>query len=538
MASKGNAYTRRAFVELPESQIIQILNLGAKKLAMDGNGIERIKKAFAGQEYKLAKFERRCLDASLPLTVVMPARCRENSVTATAALLYMLKNPDDPIGEEIKVMFLKSSIEITFVRADKIKCATPSFESIEPSKVITLMLMMYLSEEHFTDEQFGYALKYAMTAMKPTKAPPPDEIAAVAACCDIPLNYRSLGEYKQFWENYGKRLLEKSPACVAPFRVFDTIVEDCGVAGENLADTLITKSMAYDAISAVVWGIDSWVMDKDIETYRRRNSFELMSLISGAAWEKDSIKEAFPFALLLRVMCEKYAKEIKENLRQKMFRESERASPSTEVDVEELHNRIAELEKMCALAKKREDELYQMRRSAQKRSDALQAKLAATQVENKHLRELIEENTLQDEADETSSTARPCLEEIMGGDVFDLEDEEDCAVRLDEILQKGRTVFVGGNENLMKKFCARHPGAIAIHNRQIASCDALIRNADAVLFKVDSISHGLYEKCKGIAQAAQTPFAYISDIASVKLMEKEVCELLENIFLERSATNG
>lgn len=78
-----------------------------------------------------------------------------------------------------------------------------------------------------------------------------------------------------------------------------------------------------------------------------------------------------------------------------------------------------------------------------------------------------------------------------------------------------------------------NPNAITIHNKEIAVCDNLIKNADAVFFKVDSMSHGLYEKCKSIAQKANVPVAYIPEITSVKMIEKTAYEMLTSMLVKK-----
>ena len=59
------------------------------------------RQAFYGAEFKLKQMERLCLEARLPVTVLLPEARRANSLTITAALLYAIRT-DDSICSKIK----------------------------------------------------------------------------------------------------------------------------------------------------------------------------------------------------------------------------------------------------------------------------------------------------------------------------------------------------------------------------------------------------------------------------------------------------
>ena len=95
---------------------------------------------------------------------------------------------------------------------------------------------------------------------------------------------------------------------------------------------------------------------------------------------------------------------------------------------------------------------------------------------------------------------------------------------LTEYEQRYRIIIAGGNENLMKKFRTTHHDIVIINYARIANCEAVVRNADILLFKTDCISHSLYDKCKDIANTCKVPYGYIPETTSINLIEQIICE--------------
>ena len=151
-----------------------------------------------------------------------------------------------------------------------------------------------------------------------------------------------------------------------------------------------------------------------------------------------------------------------------------------------MHKELSELRKANNSLLLQRDELQRYRESSLKRENALQAKLEKALDEISQLEQALDEDNINLDDSQAEGPALELSIELGDGS-FDLDDEEDYSLRLNGLLGENKVVFVGGNENLMKKFRNRNPNAITIHNKEIAVCDNLIKNADAVFFKVDSI---------------------------------------------------
>lgn len=95
------------------------------------------------------------------------------------------------------------------------------------------------------------------------------------------------------------------------------------------------------------------------------------------------------------------------------------------------------------------------------------------------------------------------------------------------VFEKHKIVFIGGYEtSVMAKFAQRNPAAIVIPLSKIVASEALIENADAILFKTDHLSHSAYFKVKQIAYKKRIPFDYLSSGTNVQNLEKSTAETL------------
>lgn len=315
----------------------------------------------------------------------------------------------------------------------------------------------------------------------------------------------------------------------------------CKFVLEDLSGSIDTLCFAYHyerlasqltegAVVCLKGSLISLSEDEDGE-YRFKTKEELYGIAKNDNVLKQGIDTAFTFALFINMMCEKYSKEVKASLRKELFGNVSKNHVS-ESRNEKMHKELSELRKANNSLLLQRDELQRYRESSLKRENALQAKLEKALDEISQLEQALDEDNINLDDSQAEGPALELSIELGDGS-FDLDDEEDYSLRLNGLLGENKVVFVGGNENLMKKFRNRNPNAITIHNKEIAVCDNLIKNADAVFFKVDSMSHGLYEKCKSIAQKANVPVAYIPEITSVKMIEKTAYEMLTSMLVKK-----
>lgn len=243
----------------------------------------------------------------------------------------------------------------------------------------------------------------------------------------------------------------------------------------------------------------------------------------------------FSAALCVRLLSEQLCSEVKENLRVefsggKKGRKENDGTDAATVLQRKLDDAIIAREKAERALSETETLLMQSR----KRESALFCQ--------------IEKARLEKEAAEDDKSSEPPLNEEPAPAENECPESADCERNdsdafdyrafLSEIFSQKKIGIVGGNENLIKKFRQRNPDAIIVEKNKAGTCDQTIRGCDIVLFKSDSISHLLYNKCKSIAQKSGIPFGYIANVASPERMEKSVYEALVGISDEFDANKG
>lgn len=153
----------------------------------------------------------------------------------------------------------------------------------------------------------------------------------------------------------------------------------------------------------------------------------------------------------------------------------------------------------------------------QKRISQLEAELEELKRQNAELRQDVE-GLLPHPADADSMPA------VDGADVA----TTDYRAMLSSVFDAHKIVFIGGYETtVMQKFAQRNPSAVVIPLARIASSEAQIENADAILFKTDHLSHSDYFKVKSIAYRKHIPFDYLGDGTNVQRLEANAVKILK-----------
>lgn len=148
--------------------------------------------------------------------------------------------------------------------------------------------------------------------------------------------------------------------------------------------------------------------------------------------------------------------------------------------------------------------------------EQLKAELVELQRQNAELR--------QDVADLLPSPA--AADETPAADAADAA-PVDYRPLLASVFESHKIVLIGGYEtSVMAKFSQRNPAAIVVPLARIATSEAQIDNADAILFKTDHLSHSDYFKVKSIAYKKRIPFDYLAGGTNVQRLEKDVAETL------------
>lgn len=239
-------------------------------------------------------------------------------------------------------------------------------------------------------------------------------------------------------------------------------------------------------------------------------------------------------ALQVRMLAEKYAAEVKYSIRLELFGDAK--NPSVKSDgsaagaaIQRMQKKLDEAKEMAERAIQAKDSAETLLAQAKKRESALSEKVEMLTAELRSMQTMWVDHSI------CCNEALPVQEEeedddeIEEDEVLQEVDSVDYSLMLQPIFQNHTIAIVGGNPNLMKKFRGRNPDALLIEKSKTSTCDQALSQADVLLFKTDSMSHVQYNKCKGIAKRLGIPVGYISNLASVELMEKEVYFTLNEI---------
>lgn len=243
----------------------------------------------------------------------------------------------------------------------------------------------------------------------------------------------------------------------------------------------------------------------------------------------DIYNTLIPLALCIQSLSAAYLEEFRANLYRETFgvaQEEDKAFGAAARYEKRIETLQKELEENRKTQKRLEQEVTQksdLLEKSRKRENALSVKLGYAQEEIDSLLEQLPEPS--ESADTCSAELKEGPPEKVGEETeITLEPSPSFRRELQALFKKYRVVIVGGHQNLIKRLPPIYPELRCIGNGDLASCDALLKNADIVLFKTDNLSHSLYNKCKSLAVHNNIPFGYIPNVVSMSRLEQSLFE--------------
>lgn len=296
----------------------------------------------------------------------------------------------------------------------------------------------------------------------------------------------------------------QSSAYFNPYNAASCISTYSGLRINNfIRGSLITKKMRSEISTAIAFSANEMDITKG----------ERIALSPG---QELLMYTNISYLMMIRLITKKYVEEQKERIREELFSSNSQSDISTNPA-----KALRERDKALNLAKSMEaqaSEAHAKQASALKREGALQIKLqeaeekiAAIEKELKEAHYLLDLLSPDDVADDNQENA---TDEPIEFDknIESLEYPE----LLAPLLSKYKVVLVGGNKNLINKLTSRNPDVTCIDRERIGTCESLIRNADYVFLKADSMSHTLFWKCRNLATNSNTPYSFISGTSTVE----------------------
>lgn len=510
----------------PRLEVITLLNLATPTLSRKKAFVDKVKKMF--DKDVLLQTERICFETSLPATVILPAAMRENSVVLTAAF-YLMNRGKAKLEVKDKV-FISKEISETFhheVESMAVFLKENEFRTdvcetmfgIHPEiisvlfVVITSELGRDIPEESILKIWDGYR-KFINPIQDTWEG---DAVATIKKRDNFVGSHKSFGGYINTWMENQSLSNPRKTLSTNPFTLFARAALSAGMDLSSFFpdEILVTKDETEIAARCAVYSQNDEV-GFDSEKFKQ----EYVQMPDARA----DYNRAFLSAIMIRKIASFFSREILTNLKQQMFG-TEQQQRVFDRQLESLHEARELAKKLCEenerlKAKATEEDGW--KESFRKREYALKEQIASLSQRldnaNNRISELSTFANSSKQAVDLDAALQEAGFEDIGSEKRTYHDE------LVGYEHKYRIVIAGGNENLMKKFRTIHPDIVIINDARIATCDAVIRNAEILFFKTDCISHSLYDKCKDVASACKVPYGYIPETTSIHLIEQIICK--------------
>lgn len=432
----------------------------------------------------------------------------EESKSFFDAVIFSVKN-----GASVKEMIAKNQANLNLytvlIPAILEKCYEPfveGWEGIRDSYFKAVLRMVKPINTRFTEEERREFLTGTKIAGKE----------------------KTLLGYDNLWNSTREKWLYRQPDCwdtnslVNPFNVLMnlSLKTGCGIFGKGYSG-LISKQDNQDIISALLSEHERNDVDVEIGEEDARGKKEVPD--NRPIVVPHNFDTLFCFSAVIDTLMRNNVELQKERLRQIIEKKMTDSSYVRKIEAENdsLHAELDALNARIKRLEKSNKELYEKYASSQNRIDALKTRRAGEE-QKATIKASAPEPPVEEPAPEPEAPIIPAPEPVIELTEEEISDE------LDRIFNEHKIVLAGGNANLINKFTSKHPDVCILDKNRIASCDLLVRNASAILFKTDSMSHTLYRKCKQIATSAGIPICYVPETASVPKMEHAIYDLLSD----------
>lgn len=521
-----------------------IANFAASKFIYNVPVSNSILAQYQELEYKVEQELEACLDEYIPATITLPEKGRVNSLKSTIVLRRILNETDIAYQKELIPLLVKNYPK--YVTDIKVLCKKDEDDlslsdcetdcdsyftdyNLRDFAILAFMTSDYFGEKYQIDVKSlnSYIIK-EIKNMTTDFMSTPNAMAVKETLSPMKfsMDKKSMKDYADSWHYiYREHSYDSSNKIyIDPFYAFDFVAMGSGIAPEDIIDTAaITRSdnlyTAYATLMSLRHRRDGIDTPLDSESTSNARTEQLITI-------------TFLFNLINKLVCDKYTAEVKTSIRKSLSKMPIDITPTRQLDdtvrYKKLQKENDRLSSEVKSLRKQNQDTTNVLFSTKKREGVLREKVEALNAENIRLKDFVPVAECEEQA-ENKLVEPKQIDLCVDGEPMEL-DIASTLNELNAIFDNKKIVFVGGNEKLMKKIRAKYPKAIILEESRIASSDTVIKNADAVMFKTDSVSHSLYAKCKQLADNSRVPIAYINDVSSVELIEKQIKEKLDIIW--------
>lgn len=547
-----------------EHDIVTAINLGTATLCKKKAFVQTLSKAFDKNELFLTEYN--CFNARLPVTVGLPKKFRKDSVVLTAALFLLIKNTDS-VSRRIRQLVLnevysvQKSVRWGYFDAYRMATSANSPEiafghsvDVGDMELISLNLIYKsLSDEKEPIELFENHFRRIRFYCGSDKV---DEKLVTMVREDSENFIGADKEFSDCLHRVGAEKIESvMDICLSEDGTVLTLLpyelewKAFMTGGTDLSQicgrgTLVSKSDAEriaECIGSSVCEVSPASQRNSLLPKNRCSRSDEQQAVfshgSDCAGRREQISDFYCMGLMLLNVSRFLSREILENLKTEMFggQKEQDLLKSRANKIAKISQRVRELETKAEEIQTGVDSALEKRmRLSEKKESALQAQVRERDAIIKALNDRISEleraletggnGTIQAKENACASlTDTEDAQPIIDSADF-IEDTVDYGAILKKLSGETRILVIGGNQNLVKRLRVLFPAIGFIGDERIGNCDAAIRHAEFVFFKVDSISHSLYGKAKDIAQSVGVNIGYIPATTSTSVIEKCIAE--------------
>lgn len=531
-----------------QESALTLLNFGTRSLAMKKNEaailLQLVTRDDAwAKEYARVKYE--CFQTQLPTTVALPSKFRALSVELTAAFFLLIGM--DSLADDKKAMNkLRKVFSPYYQTAQAAVDILESGEYADESVLLMLwrepeQLMMYLIMGHLRlidcDEDYLAATWELLMEYDITN--PHSEFMSelldgiyseLRQKTEIVGRYKMAGDYQSAWMGHQEEEEKNRDFIFDPVNMARVCAARAGIdtfVGVG-ASAVITKTNSEIALASIFESLR-------LKPLKEEDGSPLPSFRHAILRNQDRTEgflNSYLAMIVISKMSQQLSTDILQYLKAQMYGDAQ-AQRAMERELRKQSN-AADLQAENERLRKRIDELENQRLAAKKREEALKEQIRKLQESPNGMQEP-EEDLAENAKEFPSWSAEEALSTEDGfQDIFETSDAEYHNLAL-QLCSDHKVIIVGGNENLIKRLRGIQPNINYLNEDRIGSCDMAVQNADLILFKVDSMPHTIYQKCKAIAKTCNVPFGYIPETTSVAGIEKVICEaVMDKVVKEES----
>lgn len=227
---------------------------------------------------------------------------------------------------------------------------------------------------------------------------------------------------------------------------------------------------------------------------------------------------------LHKIMADIFISILSKKCKDLTLKKQEIHQKETKIFIDE-NKKVKELEEKNISLQKQNQELQEKLNQIKRKTDKEDIRIETLENRIKELEEQLNNVKLtQKEEDSKISKENDFIKEEISPTI-------DYSEYLKDFSKDKSIVIIGGNYKLLLKIKNIYPNITCIEDHEKSRItDELIRNANLVLFKTDSMSHTLWDLALSRCQKCNIPYDYLKKVQNISVLEQNIYEIIQDKF--------